>query len=482
MSEKSNEILVRKATELLDKYDELLGKFDTNKQEAIDDIKKDLLEFNIDEVVTDLKKELEEVAGSIDIVQITKELDTKFETMSQKLEDKAKGFDGSEVLEKFKIDSKKILDALGEGVGLVKFQHTIPSRIGSDKIQKFKIIGDKKCSYSIESNGLFSFSKTKSIESGDEISMRSPIIKENENVNFEIKITEDDGIKRKSKIVDIEILHQYSAGQIVYETPGNHTFVVPSGVASICAVAVGAGGGGYPNWAGPGGNGGALAYANNIPVESGQLINIVVGRGGEQRQKGGDSRVGSFFYAEGGEHGNRSNRATPRSQSVSCHGGDGGLGTNNVAGGGAGGYAGRGGDGRYSGRGDDGQGGAGGGGSGYDSSTYGGAGGGGVGLKGIGPSGRGGDKNNGNSFYSDSRYAGKGGSGGQDGYPNHNSTNHGKGGKFGGGGAGGGTSVSNNSTFCRGGDGGVRIMWGKGRSYPNNAQDVSSDYNYNWQY
>jgi len=310
MSENSNDMLIRKATELLDKYDELLDKFDTTKQEAIDQIKKELLEYNVDEVAANLKKELEKVAGSVDVVKIAKELDNKFQVLSQKLEDKAKEFDGSAVLEKFKTDSKKLLDAISDGVEMVKFQHTIPSRIGSDRIQKFKIIGEKDCSYAIKTNGLFSFNKVKNISSGEEIAMRTPMIKENDNVNFEIKITEDDGIKTRTKIVDVEILHKYSAGQIVYETPGNHTFIVPPGVTSICAVAVGAGGGGRRSWSGPGGNGGALAYANNIPVTPGQAITITVGRGGSQSSKGGNSNVGGFFYAEGGYHGNNSTDTT----------------------------------------------------------------------------------------------------------------------------------------------------------------------------
>lgn len=479
----TEEILIRRAGELLDKYETLIEKLDLTKEETVEEIKKELLEFNIEEVTLNLKKELEEVAGSVDIVKIAEELDNKFETLSKSLEDKAKEFDGSEVLEKFKTDSEKILETLTKHTDLVGFHHTIPSLVASDKIQKFKIFGDKDSLYSLETNGLFSFSKIEGIESGQEISMRTPIVDDDvDSMNFELKITEDDGIETRTKVVNLEVLHQYPAGQVTFETPGTHTFIVPSGVTSICAVAVGAGGGGKHNFPGQGGNGGALAYANNIPVTAGESITITVGGGGSQRTKGGDSRVGNFFYAQGGYHGNNSTRAKPMSGTVTANGGQGGLGTNYIAGGGAGGYSGTGGDGAYSGKGQDGSGGAGGGGSGYSSSTYGGAGGGGVGLKGIGDSGAGGQDNNGNSFYSDSRYTGKGGSGGEDGYPNSNGTNHGCGGKFGGGGAGGGTSVANYSTFCHGGDGGVRIIWGTGRSFPNNAQDVSKDYIYGYYY
>ena len=122
------------------------------------------------------------------------------------------------------------------------------------------------------------------------------------------------------------------------------------------------------------------------------------------------------------------------------------------------------------------------GGSGYDSSTYGFCGGGGVWHEGEGQSGQWGQltnqgnqpQNNGNSFYSDYRYSGVGGSNGEHaGFLNNGSSSsnkgrtiyHGEGGEFGGGGGGGGTSVNNNSSFCRGGKGCVKVMWSTNNSF-----------------
>ena len=83
-------------------------------------------------------------------------------------------------------------------------------------------------------------------------------------------------------------------------------------------------------------------------------------------------------------------------------------------------------------------------------------------------------QNNGNSFYSDYRYSGVGGSNGEHaGFLNNSSSSsnkgrtiyHGEGGEFGGGGGGGGTSVNNNSSFCRGGKGCVKVMWSTNNSF-----------------
>lgn len=65
----------------------------------------------------------------------------------------------------------------------------------------------------------------------------------------------------------------------------SQTWVVPEGVKSICIVCIGGGGGGgvgppkNDRALGSGGAGG-LAYANNIPVKKGQTVSITVGRGG----------------------------------------------------------------------------------------------------------------------------------------------------------------------------------------------------------
>ena len=203
-------------------------------------------------------------------------------------------------------------------------------------------------------------------------------------------------------------------------------------------------------------------------------------------------------------------------------------------GGGAGGYSGNGGNGGYTNPSNNtntsnslnqtinGTGGAASGGGGYDSSTYGFAGGGGVGLYGEGASGDYGTVRSNfhsNSFYGNNNSAtnhhgGVGGSGGEDGISNSNTVDtlthtfgttssdnthmvkttaglatfnarsdltgsaqkyHGCGGLLGGGGAGSGTSVSNNGLYNRGGNGGVRIMFGGGRSFPNNAPFMTTE-------
>ena len=237
-----------------------------------------------------------------------------------------------------------------------------------------------------------------------------------------------------------------------------------------------------------------------------------------------------LFTAEGGIYSctSFSNIAKPVAGSVTpgnISDGRGGMSSSNGygGGGGAGGYSGNGGNGYYgyqsTGNGNnslnntiDGTGGAGSGGGGYQSSTYSFGGGGGVGLFGEGPSGAYSTIRNGfnsNSFYNNNNgptahHGGVGGSGGEDGtsnsasghsYPNFGSVDNdstgmprttaeiaaatdgssnkgsstrysGSGGMFGGGGAGGGTSLGGTAYYCQGGNGGVRIVWGQGRSFP----------------
>lgn len=221
-----------------------------------------------------------------------------------------------------------------------------------------------------------------------------------------------------------------AVGEQSYTTPGVYTFKVPLGVFSIAAVCVGAGG--RSNGAGPGGGG--LRWRNNIAVTPGQEIAVVVGASPMDNGKGGDSSVGSFVAAYGGEGVYQTGGSgTPIGGDVG--GGDGGRGGDageaSGGAGGAGGYTGNGGRGQ-SGNGSpaatsgSGGGGGGGGGPGYP--------GGGVGLFGQGPEGAAGSW----------QVPGSPGSGGL-------------GAQYGGG---------------RGGGGAVRIIWGEGRSFPSNAQEV----------
>ena len=288
------------------------------------------------------------------------------------------------------------------------------------------------------------------------------------------------------------------------------SYTVPSGVSSASAVLVGSGGSGYYNWANSAGGGGALAWAN-FSVTPGEILTFTIPGRSQGTNHGKDCILtsntrGELFRAQGGQHSATSRNTSygnPKAGAITpgnIDSGRGGLVSQNGygGGGGAGGYTGSGGNGSYGNtkwntnpynNSENGTGGAGGGSSGYESSTYGFAGAGGVGLYGEGPSGMGVTSNNGNSFYSDGRYTGKGGSGGFDGADNNNSSHnarggdgtglstytiyHGEGGAYGGGGGGSGTSVSSTSQFCRGGCGGARLLFGG--TYPNNAEHAGTD-------
>jgi len=295
-------------------------------------------------------------------------------------------------------------------------------------------------------------------------------------------------------------------GQVQFTTTGDTNWVVPDGVTSICAVVVGGGGAGRSDASGTdsGGAGGGLSYKNNIAVTPGETLVVRVGAGGEgvsanqDGQAGGDSYIqrGSTFLlgATGGGGGvgyDPNNVAyTPTAGYSSTQfisgggnpyydaasgGGNGGtsgrLGNNGRAGGGggAGGYSGNGGRGgtnfydpnnqltninEYARPGN-----GGGGGGGYYG-TEAGAGGGGVGLIQEGTSGAAGTSTL-------STKSGRGGSGGNNGNPGSN-TAPGAGGLYGGGGGGDDT----NASLGDGRQGGARIIWGSGRSYPNNSADV----------
>ena len=66
-----------------------------------------------------------------------------------------------------------------------------------------------------------------------------------------------------------------------FPTPGTYSFTVPTGVTSICAVAIGGGGGGASDVNdGGGGGGGGLQYRNNVAVTPGETLTVVVGAGG----------------------------------------------------------------------------------------------------------------------------------------------------------------------------------------------------------
>ncbi|WP_322528551.1 hypothetical protein R5R73_01315 [Salinicola sp. LHM] len=257
-----------------------------------------------------------------------------------------------------------------------------------------------------------------------------------------------------------------AVGEAIFTIPGTFSWTVPGGVTLLSGLAIGGGGGAGDFSAGlPGGSSSIGSY-----------LTAHGGQGGSNSSDGGDVSGGSGAGGSGGNGGSGGS-------------GDAGYGTGTGGGGGAGGYAGDGGAGGP----DDvdgtaGTGGAGGGGAG--TVNYGGSagGGGGVGLLGQGASGSGG------TVSSDPLIqAGHGGSNGEDANDSVGGKyGGGAGGNRGGGGGGGGLRYLNDiavvpgetititvgaggvaaeppSQGAAGGQGAVRIIWGPGRSFPDNA-------------
>ncbi len=245
--------------------------------------------------------------------------------------------------------------------------------------------------------------------------------------------------------------------EIAYTTPGTYTFVVPTGIYTVSAVYVGGGSSGegtVPSTKSSGAGGG-LGWKNNIQVTPGKTYTIVVGAGGYRAAgvatsfSGGTSScfgyqafggtldgVGGGYTGDGGGNG----------------GNCGGNAVGYPGGGGAGGYAGNGGNGGNNSNGGDGVGGAAGGGA----SGSGPGAGAGVGIYGQGANGAGGVK-------SASGWPVSGAGGGSGGTNASASITPGQYG----GGAGGLTSTNH----ARGGEGAVRVLWGRtangdARSFP----------------
>ena len=255
------------------------------------------------------------------------------------------------------------------------------------------------------------------------------------------------------------------ADSVEYTTPGTYSWTAPAGVGSVCVVAIGGGASGTIHG---GGGGGGLGWKNYIPVVPGQTYTVVVGdapindyfANGEDGEDsyfisptivkggGGKFRIGLYYpdplgyggdyVGDGGGNGGRS-RGGPSFNNYYYYGG-----------GGAGGYTGAGGEGgEYRGQGDSvaavGQPGNGGGGAGghgiraIEGVVVGD--GGGVGLLGQGTSGT---------------TNGQPGSGGV--------------GKLYGGGMNGASESDSGNRYKGGGHGAVRIVWGEGISFPNNAR------------
>ena len=278
--------------------------------------------------------------------------------------------------------------------------------------------------------------------------------------------------------------------QIAYTVPGTYTFIVPTGVTTVSAVAVGAGQGNSA-WAvgSTYGFAGSLSYLQSITVTPGESLTVVVGSGSAGNANGNPVLAGQqSSIARGGTVLLRA-RAGGAGTSIgtSSFGGE----STGYAGNGAAGYApstsggGTGGSaGQYAGNfatnGGNGSGGGGGGGGGpsffndaeVDASFIsGGGGGGGVnilesGSNGIGGAGGALDVGGG---------GGTGGSGGTSGGAggSYFDATGGNGGNYGGGGGLGGAYASPAAggwiEFFSGGNGAggaVRIIWGSNRFYP----------------
>ena len=278
-----------------------------------------------------------------------------------------------------------------------------------------------------------------------------------------------------SMVSTIQVNPSAPTGEQGYYTAGTYTWVCPAGVSSVSAVCIGGGGAGNgTGWSG-GGGGGGLGWKNNLSVVEGQSYIVEVGAAGVA---GGANGGMSYFRTEGINvygGGGKNDGSNPNEDNArgGVHagdgGGDGGLGGAYSpgsggpgyfgGGGGAGGYSGNGGDGgtnvpEWSIQVSAGTGGAAGGGWAIQGvvNTQSGCGGG-VGVEGEGASGAAGvGVHDVSQSTSDSSMGGGGGSGGTSG-------GHSVAGTYGGGADGNGTAAN----------GAVRIIWGNGRSFPNNA-------------
>jgi hypothetical protein len=259
----------------------------------------------------------------------------------------------------------------------------------------------------------------------------------------------------------------------VNSAPGTYYFVVPPGVTEISAVVIGGGGGGAGGETGRdqgvnGGAGGGLAYGTFV-VTPNEILTVVIGSGGTGGGTGTDGTAGTattisrgatvLLSGGGGARGlERTTATVTGGASTGTERDGGGAGGNSggnsadtgSGGGGAGGYSAAGGAGGTTGAGSSSTGGGGGGGGATNSGQ--GYGGGGTGPYGAGTNGTGGALN--------TVGASTGGSGGANGtrpnggYP---------------GGGGGGCDDDTNGSGGNGANGTAYIIWGQGRSYPNNT-------------
>lgn len=325
---------------------------------------------------------------------------------------------------------------------------------------------------------------------------------------FTLTIIASDGVSDVSFSSTISLTFAPAASSVIFTTEGTHSWVVPDGLTSISAVAVGAGGSGASAGdyrTATGGAGGGLAWMSNISVTPGDTLYIKVAGdtagqwgGNNQHTNGlagadswisyGSSSVSSatkIIHGTGGGGGliyqtNGVHLTTSSSRGVALHGTEHASTSGTTSGGGSGGLGGA----EYYGA--QGSGGSGGGAGGYTgqggdystpnptantgagasiqntwngSGNSGGSSGGGVGVYGKGLTG------------TSSSRAGSGGNGTN---PDAGSNTW----RYGGGGSGKGHTYGSWSGGT-GGAGAVRIIWGDGRSYPDtnttNAHNVDPE-------
>lgn len=245
-----------------------------------------------------------------------------------------------------------------------------------------------------------------------------------------------------------------TAGESVFTSPGNFTWIAPANVTSVSVVCVGC----TNTWQSGGQGGGGLGWKNNITVVPGNSYDVRV----SGRDEGTDSWFINSTTVRGGH---------AQGQAGGSFTGDGGgnggsgIGGGLSGGGGAGGYLGNGGDGGPQGNNNGSSAaagsGGGGGGAGASSGSFGG-GGGGVGIYGIGTTGAGGIWNSADNYELG---GGRGGSGGANGALINTGGAYGQA-LYGGGMAGTSAGVSGGSN----GGGAVRIIYpGSGRTFPYGA-------------
>lgn len=241
-------------------------------------------------------------------------------------------------------------------------------------------------------------------------------------------------------------------GQIAYTVAGTYSWTVPEGVTSICAVCIGAGSTVEVSTNLYAGMGGALRWSNNIPVVPGEKLTIVTGAasanlgypsGALAYSKGNDTYIARGTVRLISAAGGRQTADQQNTDSIGVGGGNGGARVVNAAinngmcGTGAGGYHGDGGGGVVNNTPTDPTAGK----SGTVGSNV-------IGGQTVSS----GSIGTGSRLMGDSVLTGT---------------------TFGGGGASGRRSSDNGKAYTPGGIGGCRIIWGKDRSYPTNALDVT---------